>query len=220
MDSVAGKALGAVLGKIDEIRQEYGLLSSTEAMDKAIAEARKAEADEIYVGWQRWVQKWGGKAPGPIEMMAILNAVLDAQKRSMTEEKRIMLRNAAINALDPDLYEQGMTARILEIMDQLNAPEMRALAVWVAVPQGTWADVEIDSVEATYIPRFVSLGLLVETRNRDQVRLLETIQPGDCRPGESLPSKTKFTHWRERYRTTELAKRVVRYASEPPPVEP
>lgn len=54
------------------------------------------------------------------DIAAVVRAQRKARQSTYTAEKRAMLRNAAINAFDPEVYKQGLAIRMMRLLDEVE----------------------------------------------------------------------------------------------------
>ncbi len=59
-------------------------------------------------------------APTAADVFAFVEAVGRVSRKTADSEKRRLLRAAVVNAFDPEMYEQGLTLRLLSILEELE----------------------------------------------------------------------------------------------------
>lgn len=68
-----------------------------------------------------------GQGPTPADIGAVLAAVIAASHKTADRKKRELLEIAAVNSFDSDLYDGGMTLRLIAMMEDLVYGDILAL---------------------------------------------------------------------------------------------
>jgi|GEM_PF-4808951 len=91
------------------------------------------------------------KQPEAADVAAVFGAVIQASKKTADVNKRRLLKNALINAFDPEQYQAGLTLRLISILEDLEYGDVELLGKISKAEQSGFnemsADLEKVSVE-------------------------------------------------------------------------
>lgn len=101
-----------------------------------------------------------GDEPSATQVAIVYKAFVHAFGKA-DGKKRAMLLDALVNAFDPELYEQSMTARLLALLDDLDYPDLQYLMKIGKTPDAQvspWTDYK--SMDGYHATRLVEAGLV------------------------------------------------------------
>ena len=142
--------------------------------------------------------------PSAEDVAATLRSIEEVSRKTADAKKRRLLRNALVNAFDPDLYKQGLTRRLLRILEDLEYGEVALLA---RIPKDPWTQVHVllekaDRAVATastlnghHLQTLIAKGLVMEIHNGELVSaaafgeaLLDLVREPEPEPDEAASS--------------------------------
>jgi hypothetical protein len=67
------------------------------------------------------------KQPEPADVAAVLEAAMEASRKTVGYQKRQLLKNAVVNAFDLEQYEAGLTLRLFSILEKVEYGDVELL---------------------------------------------------------------------------------------------
>jgi hypothetical protein len=143
----AGAATGAALGAVTAATELMldGTISRLTTGDDRLANAVRGEAavaladvaPELNARLQALVEAVDANAAVISNYTAILNLWLGAWERTTDDGKRELCMNALVNALDVQLYREGLSRQLFALFDELSYGELLSLRFVVS---GDWCE--------------------------------------------------------------------------------
>ncbi len=128
---VVGIPGSEVVGVLNMARKALGFTTSEERMNQAIQEDWLDWVSENVIEWERWRQAWEEipkqERPTATDVVNLLGQLRKVFEKTDNHGKRRHLRAALINAFNPELYQQGLTKRLLSTLERLEYGDVRAL---------------------------------------------------------------------------------------------
>jgi hypothetical protein len=199
----ADAATGGLTAVLASAMKWIGIRTAAQRLDEAVNQDFEDWVTDAVIGWKRFEEQWRAipeqERPRPSDISAVLEAVQRVYRRTADRKKREVLRQAVINAFDPALYAEGLTLRLLRIVEELEYGDVAMLR--------RLAEADTGSMKAATIPR---ANEALDRHHLQQLRQAQLVLIPVARRAEDVLSGGNWD-----VRVAELGHRMLRLLAEP-----
>jgi hypothetical protein len=118
--TLADLSTGGVVSVLAAVGKAIGIKTAEQRLDEIVRQDSWEFVSDAAVDMERFKEAWSGSPPTPTDVVATVMQAVDIYRRTNNRNKRELLRAALVNAFNPDFYEEGLTRRLLRLVDELE----------------------------------------------------------------------------------------------------